>query len=408
MQKFDVAIVGGGPAGIMAAIQASQNGQSVVLIEKNDHLGKKLKITGHGRGNLTNTTFDIKELTKAYGTNGKFLFSALNEFGPKQTMEFFESLGIELKIEDNNRVFPKSDSAISVVKTLSDCLKKHKVKVLLNSEVTELTVKNNQIISAKLKNSELISAEHFIVTTGGMSYAITGSTGDGYNWAKKLGHSVIKPQPALVPLNVAESWVKKLSGISHNQVELSLNKKLVNLDGELLFTHFGISGPLVLKLSKHITNQLAEGSVTIHLNLFPQVPKKDFDKWLLGQLNQNKKSLKSILAEHLPLKLITTLLEELGVANVSPDKLTKTDRIKLHELQNLKLTITGTLGFEVAMVTSGGVDLKEIDPRTMKSKLIDNLYFAGEVLDIDGPTGGYNLQVAWSTGYLAGKSVAVK
>jgi predicted Rossmann fold flavoprotein len=401
-----VVVIGGGPAGMMAAISAAQNGAQVVLIEKNDQLGKKLKITGHGRGNLTNATFDLKELVKVYGNNGKFLFSALNQFGPQETMDFFESLGIKLKIEDHGRVFPVSDSAESVVKTLEAYLKKLKVKILLDSEVEELLMTDDAIVGVKLTDRKIIESNSFIVTTGGMSYAVTGSTGAGYDWAKKTGHAIVNPRPALVPLKAADAWVKKLSGVSRNKVEISLNKKVVNLDGELLFTHFGISGPLVLKLSKHVTNQLADGNITITMNLFPEIAKKNFDSWLLKQLRGTKKSIKAILAQSLPEKLVAVLLDEFGVKNVSPDKLSKTDRFKLHQFQSLPIMITGTMGFEVAMVTSGGVDLKEIDPKTMRSKLIKNLYFAGEVLDIDGPTGGYNLQVAWSTGYAAGRAVS--
>lgn len=406
-QKFDVAVIGGGAAGMMAAGRAAELGAKVVLIEKNKGLGRKLLITGKGRCNITQAEFDDREFIEKLGKNGKFLFSPLNTFGPRKVIEFFEERGLKTKTERGGRVFPVSDKAVDVLNTLEDYLKKNNVKIMLDQEVLGFNFSKEKIKSVKLKN-ETIFADNFILAAGGKTYPITGSTGDGYGWAKEAGHAIIEPNPSLVPIKIKEEWVKDLQGLSLKNISINIfqnNKKQDSKFGEMLFTHFGISGPIILDASKKIGELIKKGEVKIEIDLKPALDLSQLDKRLLRDFEGNqKKDFKNYLPELLPQKMIETFLK---LSEIDPHEklhfITKEERKKiLHLLKEMKLTVEGLLGFDQAIITSGGVDLKEVNSKTMQSKKIENLYLAGEILNLDGPTGGYNLQICWSTGYAAG------
>lgn len=408
---FDFGVIGAGPAGIMAALQASFRGAKVIIFEKNNQLGKKILISGNGRCNLTQAEFNIKELSKAYGDKASFLFSALHKFGPEQVMKFFNDLGVELKVEDDGRVFPVSDSAKEVVEALKNYLLKNEVQIEFEAEVKNFEFKKTGLATINLASGEKIITKNVLVSTGGLSHSYTGSTGSGFVWAKETGHSVEPTEPALVPLKLNETGLKKLQGLSLSKVELSLwknNKKVLSKTGDMLFTHFGISGPMVLNMSKHILKAFKDKTAYLSLNFFPNLNEKEIDKKLTDLCSEkSNRLLKNIFEGFIPRQLIPVILELAGIAdNQVANSLIKEKRLKLRDLlHSLKLEVSGSLGYDFAVVTSGGVSLKEIDPKTMQSKKINNLYFAGEVLDIDGITGGYNLQVAWSTGFVVGNSV---
>lgn len=410
---FDLIVIGGGPSGIMAAGQASLKGARVLLLEKNNRLGKKLLLTGNERCNLTLAQFNIRELVKSYGDDGKFLFSALNSFGPKETMKFFEKLGVKLKTEPSGRVFPKSDSARDVVNALEKFLFNAGVKILLEANVKKIKTLSTDGWEVELANGEQLQSKNLVIATGGLSYPHTGSTGAGFDWARALGHKIIDTMPALVPIKVKEKWIEKLRGVSLKDsglVAVCRKKKIVEEKGQILFTHFGLSGPVVLNASKKLVSARRTGIVEIFINFFPELTKVELDKKLQDEFKEEgSKLLKNALDGLLPRALVETILEMAKVkAERKAGEVTKSERVKIVELLNgFKITMDGDLGYSAAMVTGGGVDLKEIDQKTMRSKIHDNLYFTGEVLNIDGPTGGYNLQIAWSTGFAAGKAAVV-
>jgi len=409
MKKYNLAIIGGGPAGMMAGIQASKNGAHVVLIEKNPYLGVKLLITGKGRCNITNAEEDLKKLIGVYGQNGKFLYSAINKLSNTDVINFFENGGVRTKVERGNRVFPVSDSSKDVLYILQKELKKNKVEVKLNSEVKEIINKDNSIQKIILKNGKEITADNYLITTGGKSYPGTGSTGDGYAWVKKLGHTVIDPCPALTPIIVKENTAKELEGLSLKNVEISIwdKKKLGSEFGEALFTGNGLSGPIILNLSK-VVEKNGIKDLKLQIDFKPALDFPTLDKRIQKDFAEIKnKQFKNSLDKLMPKKLIPVIMKLSGIEETRKvNEITKIERKTLVKLlKEFELTITGLVGFEKAIITSGGVDIKEIDPKTCKSKIINNLYLAGEVLDIDGPTGGYNLQVAWSTGYLVGENI---
>lgn len=407
--KYQLAVIGGGPAGMMAAGHAAELGAGVALIEKNNTLGAKLLITGKGRCNITNAEEDLKKIINAYGPNGKFLYSALNKFPNKEVVDFFEKHRLKTKIERGNRVFPVSDKARDVVNCLVQYLEINKVEVKFNSSVKKITAKNNKIEKIILMNGEEIQADNYILATGGKSYPGTGSTGEAYKWLKQLGHTIIEPKPALTPVIVKEQIVKRLEGLSLKNAEVSLwaGQKLASEFGEALFTANGLSGPVILDLSKKISSNINK-NLKIKIDFKPALDYPTLDKRILRDFEEQKnKKFKNSLDKLLPGKLIPVIIE---LSGIKPDKavneITKDERKKLLKLlKEFELTVKGLVGFEKAIITSGGVDLKEVDPQTMKSKILDNLYFAGEILDLDGPTGGYNLQVAWSTGYSAGDNI---
>lgn len=401
-----VIVVGGGPAGMMAAISAA-NKNEVILIEKNPKLGKKLFITGKGRCNVTNSK-DISEFFDNIPVNPTFLYSSLYTFTNENTMDFFNKLGVELKVERGNRVFPKSDKSSDIIKGLEKELVNKKVEVILNSNVVEVSKSENKINYLTLDNGNKVYGDFFIFATGGVSYPQTGSTGDGYRFSKELGHSVVEPKAALVPIEVKEEYIKDLQGLSLVNVELSIKeneKTLYKEFGEMIFTHFGISGPIVLSASRVVNNRKNLKAV---INLKPALTKEELDKRIQKDfIKYANKDFKNSLNDLLPQKLINTIIKLSNIdENKKVNSITKEERKTLVDLlQNLKFGIKGLRPIAEAIITSGGINTKEIDPSTMKSKIVDNLYFAGELIDIDAYTGGFNIQIALSTGYLAGRSI---
>jgi len=407
--KFDLAVVGAGPAGMMAAGTAAESGAKVILIEKNQELGKKLLLTGNGRCNITNAEFNLRKLVENYGKNGKFLFHAFSVFGPKEVIKFFNGLGVKTKIENNNRVFPTSEKATDVLNALKRYLLKNNVNIFLGSQVSKVVLKDNKIEKMVAGDKKII-AEKYIFCTGGKSYPITGSTGDGFKWASDLGQSISELSPALAPIKLKEDWARDLQGLVLKDVKISVlenNKKNFKETGDILFTHFGLSGPLILDISKIIGELLKQGEVKLSLDLFPNLNIEVLDKKIKEKINKNpKKFIKSLLADFMPQRFVLIFIKNLGIeADRQVNNITKREREAIARLlKNIEVVATELLGFDSAMVTSGGVSLKEIDDKTMKSKIIDNLFFSGEIINIDGRTGGFNLQACWSTGYLAGKS----
>ena len=408
----DVIVIGGGAGGMMAAIAAGELGAKVLLLEKNDILGKKMLIAGKGRCNITNDK-EIQQLIEAFPHNGRFLYTAFNRFSNQDTKEFFTNNGVPLKVERGDRVFPVSDRSKDIVQAMERKLKSTGVKVKTKAKVVDLRCQADGLHQVVLANGEVLEAERVIVATGGASYPGTGSTGDGYNFARRAGHEIVTLRPALVPLNAAEPWVKELQGLSLKNVKLTLTNqegKIIAEDfGEMLFTHFGISGPIVLTVSGQAVDywQKEKTALKATIDLKPALSEEKLDARLLREIEaQHKKQLKNSLSALLPAKLIPVFLQ---LTNLEPEKmmyqLTKNERQKMVQtLKNLTLTVTGTRPLEEAIVTAGGVQVKQISPKTMESKLVSGLYFVGEVLDIDGVTGGFNLQAALSTGYLAGQA----
>ncbi len=411
---YDVIVIGGGPAGMMAAGKAAEEGAEVLLLEKNEVLGKKLLITGRGRSNFTKAEFNPKELAKKYGREGAFLLSPLSVFGVQETISFFNKRGMATKIERGNRVFPKSNNSGSVLRVLLGYLREGKVEIWTESEVKKITTKENKISKIILKNGQEIKAKNYILATGGKSFPGTGSTGEGYRWLESMGHKIEKLRPGLVPIKVKEAWPKRAQGLSLKNVRLDVfqNKKRQDSRfGEMIFTHFGISGPIVLDLSSKIGELLEKGEVEMVLDLKPALDITTLDKRIQSDFKKHSNKLfRNSLEDLLPQKLIPIVVE---MSNINPEK--KVNGIIKEERQNLakllkgmQIKATGLLDFNSAIITQGGVSLKEIDAKTMKSKIISNLYLAGEIINLHGPTGGYNLQLCWSTGYLAGKSSAKK
>ena len=405
----NVIITGGGPAGMMAAITAARRGFKVTLVEKNEKLGKKLFITGKGRCNITNAG-DSEDLFNSIVTNRKFMFSSFNGFSNYDTLGFFDELGLHIKIERGNRVFPESDHSSDVIGALNRELKRLSVDVRLNTEVKDIIVNGGQATGVFVKCSgkeSTIQADNVIVATGGNSYQSTGSTGDGYRFARKLGHSVTPILPALVPFNVAEDWESDLQGLSLKNVSIVVldGKQEIYSDfGEMLFTHFGVSGPLILSASSFAARRIKEHPLKLVIDLKPALSQEQLDERILRDFDEEKnKAFKNSLDKLLPKKMIPVIVRLSDIdGNKKVNEITKQERQKLVSLiKGLELTITGLRGFNEAIITQGGINVREINPTTMESKLVKNLYFAGEVLDVDALTGGFNLQIAWSTGYAA-------
>lgn len=404
-------VIGGGPAGMMAAIRAAEGGASVTLFEKMSRVGRKLGITGKGRCNLTNTA-DVAEIVRNLPGNGKFLYSALKKFSSADTVSFFEDLGVVTKVERGGRIFPASDDASEVIDALLRRLTILGVDVRTNSTVTKILAESHKVTGV-LVNGKILACDTVILATGGASYPATGSTGDGFRMARQLGHNVTPILPALVPLETEEDFVRDVQGLSLKNVRVKLladGKSVAEQFGEMLFTHFGVSGPIILTLSRQAAQLLADGRfVELELNLKPALKPEQLDARILRDFDKFKrKSLKNALVELLPAKLIPIVLDLSYLAEGKRvDEVTQAERRRLAEiLQGLPLTITRTRPIDEAIVTAGGVDVKELDPRTMRSKLVEGLFVVGEVADVDGFTGGFNLQAAWSMGNVAGISAA--
>lgn len=394
---------------MMAAITAARRGFKVTLVEKNEKLGKKLFITGKGRCNITNAG-DTEDLFNSIVTNRKFMFSSFNGFSNYDTLGFFDELGLQIKIERGNRVFPESDHSSDVIGALNRELKRLSVDVRLNTEVKDIIVNDGKATGVVIKCSgkeSTIQADNVIVATGGNSYQSTGSTGDGYRFARKLGHSVTPILPALVPFNVAEDWESDLQGLSLKNVSIVVldGKQEIYSDfGEMLFTHFGVSGPLILSASSFAARRIKEHPLKLIIDLKPALSQEQLDERILRDFDEEKnKAFKNSLDKLLPKKMIPVIVRLSDIdGNKKVNEITKQERQRLVSLiKGLELTLTGLRGFNEAIITQGGINVREINPTTMESKLVKNLYFAGEVLDVDALTGGFNLQVAWSTGYAA-------
>lgn len=407
---YDVIVIGGGPAGMMAAGTAGKRGLRVLLIEKNVELGKKLSITGGGRCNVTNAEFDVRVLLKNYGDAEPFLYSPLSQFGVQSTFDFFDELKLPLVVEDRKRAFPNTQKAPDVTKMMVEYVKNNNVRILYDTEVEGFRTENN-VITGVLTTKGLFTASSYVVGTGGKSHADTGSTGEALVWLKKLGHTVHESNPDLVPLVVQDAWVKKLSGTSIQNARITFTQgddKLVK-DGNILCTHFGLSGPLILNSAHVVKKMLEKGNVEGKIDLFPKEDtgaiRARFQS--LYEVHPNK-TLTNLLREWFPQGIVEAILD----AFPQDVRLTKSNILSrevrhavVDRMKNLTLTITGTMGYDWAVVSDGGVDLKEIDTRTMQSKIHPNLYCVGDILHINRPSGGFSLQLCWTTGFVAGRSV---
>lgn len=421
-----VVVIGGGPAGMFAAIAAAENGHQVILLEKNEKLGKKLYITGKGRCNITNSS-DMEVLFSSVMTNAKFLYSAFYAYDNQSVIDFFEKAGLAVKNERGNRIFPVSDHSSDVIAALNRVLREKKVEVRLHAEVdrvlyevyeeeAEAGEKNkkaprNIVRGVVLKNREQIQADAVILATGGFSYKATGSTGDGYRFAEEMGHKVTELRPSLVPFNTKEEYVKDMQGLALKNVTVRIykDKKLLYDEfGEMLFTHFGVSGPLILTASAMIPTKYIKEPLRMEIDLKPALSEEQLDKRVLKDFEEAKnKQFKNSIGKLFPTKMIPVILE---LSSIDPDKkvneITKEERMQFVRLvKAFPMTLNGLRDFNEAIITKGGIKVGEVNPSTMESKIAKNLYICGEVLDLDALTGGFNLQIAWSTGYLAGVSI---
>lgn len=405
----NVFVIGGGAAGMMAAISAAMSGHNVSLYEKNEKLGKKIYITGKGRCNVTNAC-DTEELFGKIVTNSKFMYSAIYTYDNNMVQDFFEQNNCPLKIERGNRVFPVSDKAVDIIIALEKALKEYNVNIYLSHKVSDIIVDNN-IVKGIVVNNKKQYCDSVIIATGGYSYPTTGSTGEGHSIVKKYGHNITKCVPALVPFNAKEEWVKELQGLSLRNVSVKINddKKILYEDfGELLFTHFGVSGPTVLSASSYVIDIIRQRELTLTIDLKPALTETQLDSRILRDFDENiNRKFSNSLDKLLPKSIVPVIINRSGInMDKKVNEITRDERKNLVKLiKNFDLTLTGLRGFNEAIITHGGVEVKQINPGTMESKIISNLYFAGEILDVDAVTGGYNLQIAWSTGFLAGCSI---
>lgn len=410
-----VIVVGGGAAGMFAAIAAAKNGHQVTLYEKNEKLGKKIFITGKGRCNITNAA-DMEELFDAVVTNSKFLYSSFYGYTNQNVIDFFEDAGVPVKIERGNRVFPISDHSSDVIRALEREMKKVGVKVCLNTEVKSVEAEKGKFDKVVLKDTTTQTADACIVATGGLSYRSTGSTGDGFRFAENVGHKVTQCFPSLVPMETKEPWICELQGLSLRNVEAKIldgKKELYKDFGEMLFTHFGVSGPLIISASSYVGKKFMDKNgqkkeLTLEIDLKPALTEEQLDQRVLRDFEENhNRQFKNAITKLFPTKLIPVMLE---LGGIDPEKkvnsIEKEERRQfVHLIKHFRMTLTGLRDYPEAIITKGGVNVKEIDPGTMESKLVKGLYFAGEVLDLDALTGGFNLQIAWSTGYAAGNAI---
>lgn len=408
---IDVCVIGGGAAGLMAAGTAAERGLKTIILERNEKVARKVMITGKGRCNVTNYCTLLDDLIRNIPVNGRFLFSAFSKFMPVDTMDFFEKMGVPLKVERGNRVFPESDKASDIV----DALRKYALRSgaeIVTGRAEEILTSDGTVTGVRTYDGDIIHTKSVIVATGGKSYPLTGSTGDGYILAEKTGHTIIEQKPSLVPLEVHEGWCSSVMGLSLRNIEIRVEDtekyKCVYKDfGEMLFTHFGVSGPVILSASSHM-NDIKKGKYEIYIDLKPALDEDKLDKRIQRDFLENSnKNFINALDALLPKKLVPVIVKLSGIKpSRKVNQITRAERENLvYLLKNLKLTINGFRPIEEAIITSGGVSVKDISPKDMMSKKINNLYFAGEVIDVDAYTGGFNLQIAFSTGRLAGKSV---
>lgn len=409
--KSDLIVIGAGAAGMMAAGTAGENGTDTILLERNDRPGRKVMITGKGRCNVSNNCDSVQQLISNVPGNGRFLFGAFSKFMPRDTVDFFESRGVLLKVERGNRIFPVSDKAVDIVDCLSDYAKKN--ARIVKGRAKALIIENGAVKGVITDEGEKILADKVIISTGGVSYPVTGSTGDGYELAKQAGHTVISPVPSLVPLEIHEGFCTDLMGLSLRNIAVKVtdtkkNKCTYEDFGEMLFTHFGVSGPVILSASAHM-REMEKGRYKISVDLKPALSEEQLDARILRDFSENtNKNFINALDSLLPKKLVPVVvkLSKIPMA-LKVNQVTKEQRANLvHLLKNFTVTVTDFRPVEEAIITSGGVSVKEINPSTMESKLVSGLYFAGEVIDVDAYTGGFNLQIAFSTGKLAGMSAS--
>ncbi|MEK7510050.1 MAG: aminoacetone oxidase family FAD-binding enzyme [Patescibacteria group bacterium] len=409
--EFDVIVVGGGAAGLMAAGRAAEQGKRVLLLEKNKKLGEKLKISGGGRCNITNAEFDEHVLLKNYGKAEQFLYSPFSQFGVKETFSFFESKDLPLVVQARKRAFPCTERALDVYNTLAKYIREGKVQVKTGSPVTRVVSESNKITSVVCGKLEY-KARSFIFATGGVSHPETGSTGDGFSWLAQLGHTISKPTPTIVPLAVSEAWVKEFAGVSLSLMKITFfvnEVKQFSETGKILFTHFGISGPLILNIAYKVSDLLHNGSVTSNIDAFPDTDLGSLERRIIAIFDKNKnKMLKNVFQDIAPAgtsRALLSLLKEYVDPNTKVYSVTKEERKHIvRMLKALPLTITGLMGYDRAVIADGGVPLAEIDMKTMRSKKIENLYVTGDLLHINRSSGGYSLQLCWTTGYVAGSN----
>ncbi len=410
MERYDVVVIGGGAAGLMAAGTAAKQGKRVLLLEKNARLGEKLRISGGGRCNITNAEEDVKKLLAKYGKGEPFLHSPFSKFGSKDTFDFFAAHDLPLKVEANKRAFPVTEKAGDVLAVLEAYLKEGGVTVRTTSPVSQIRMKEGRIQSVFVGPAEY-EADSFVFATGGVSHPETGSTGDGFKWLRDLGHTVAEPTPTIVPLKVREKWVRELSGTTIKDMKItftSVDGKKFSRTGSLLITHFGLSGPLILNAAGDVADLLYEGTVAARIDMHPTMDLGTLDKHIAGVFDANKnKMLKNIFKEVAPPGTTDVLLSLLP--DIDPDtkvhSITREERRNLAELlKGLPLTVTGLMGYDRAVVADGGVSLTEVDMKTMRSKKVENLFITGDLLHITRPSGGYSLQLCWTTGFVAGSS----
>ncbi len=410
-KKYDVIVIGGGCSGMMAAGRAAERGKSVLLLEKNPAVGRKLDITGGGRCNITNAEFDRHAFAKHYGAAEQFLYSPLSQFGVQDTFDFFTKRGLPLVVEGRKRAFPETQSSPDVTRVMKKYLTDAGVTVMTKTAVKGLTIENNSITKVRTAH-DTYTADTFIIATGGVSHPETGSTGDGFKWLAELGHTVQAPTPTIVPLKVSERWAKSLAGITLQAVKITFfadGKRAFSKKGNLLFTHFGLSGPLILNSASEVGELLKNADVTGTIDLYPDVDFAALEKQIIAKIDANKnKDFKNVLTEIAPQGMAKGVLMLLALPkpDIKAHSVTKEERKRLvHLLKAAPLMITGLMGFDRAVISDGGVPLTEVDTRTMRSLKVENLYLTGDVLHINRPSGGYSLQLCWTTGFVAGNSV---